>query len=73
MQELRVEEVYRQSMAPESAGPQPPSGRSDTTGGREPGPEAYGPLTMERQIKQDGRALILYARLESPDQMSPEQ
>jgi len=30
--------------------------------------ENYGPLSVERQTKQDGRALILYARLESPEQ-----
>lgn len=27
----------------------------------------YGPLSVERHLKQDGRALILYARLESQD------
>lgn len=30
--------------------------------------EAYGPLSVERQIKPDGRALILYARRESSGQ-----
>ena len=99
MQGLRVEGLYRQGMAPASASPQPPSGRPDPGGQREPGPDAtrgaapaasesdaplregpdprelahrqdesYGPLSVERQIKQDGRALILYACLEHPDQ-----
>jgi hypothetical protein len=27
--------------------------------------EVYGPLSVERQLKQDGRALIVYARIES--------
>jgi hypothetical protein len=98
MQGLQVEGVYRQGMAPASASPQPPSGRSDpgdpgeqesdaarskalaapesdTTPREAPNPhklaheqaENYGPLSVERQIKQDGRALILYARLKSPD------
>jgi hypothetical protein len=31
--------------------------------------EAYGPLSVERQVKQDGRALILYARQGSPRSM----
>ncbi len=30
--------------------------------------ESYGPLSVERQIKPDGRALILYARLEPQTQ-----
>ena len=86
-------------MAPASASPQPHSGRSDSGGPGEQGPDAarskalaatesdttpreasnprrlaheqaesYGPLGVEQQIKQDGRALILYARLESQDQ-----
>lgn len=29
--------------------------------------EAYGPLSVERHLKQDGRVLILYARQESQD------
>ncbi len=28
------------------------------------GHAAYGPLSIERHVKQDGRALILYARVE---------
>jgi hypothetical protein len=30
-------------------------------GGREPGPERLGPLTITRLAKGDGRALILYS------------
>ncbi len=30
-------------------------------------PEVYGPLGIERHVKNDGRALILYARRE-PDE-----
>jgi hypothetical protein len=69
-------------MAPASASPQPPSGRPDETGyvgqkaaTRRDGQDQeaqgqytdYGPLSVERHLKQDGRALILYARLESQD------
>jgi len=85
MQRLHVEGVYRQSMAPASASPQPPSNRPERVGqggqesrtahrgepdqGHAEGRyEAYGPLSVERQIKRDGRALVLYARLESPGQ-----
>ncbi|HTA98245.1 MAG TPA: hypothetical protein VK730_11460 [Solirubrobacteraceae bacterium] len=72
-------------MAPASASPQPPSGRSDEArhGRQEPegarrgeqdqGRNAqerctvYGPLSVERHLEQDGRALILYARRESQE------
>jgi hypothetical protein len=64
-----MEGGYRQGMAPASASPQPPSGRPDTGDRGKPESDAtYGPLSLERQIKQDGRALILYARRESSDQ-----
>jgi hypothetical protein len=41
-------------------------GKPDQGGHAEERYEAYGPLNVERQVKRDGRALILYARLESP-------
>jgi hypothetical protein len=31
-------------------------------------PELYGPLGIERHVKQDGRALTLYARREHDDE-----
>jgi hypothetical protein len=31
------------------------------------GEERYGPLGLERIIKEDGRALILYSRVEPPE------
>lgn len=43
-------------------------GKSDQEGHAGGRCEAYGPLSVERQIKRDGRALILYARLENPGQ-----
>jgi hypothetical protein len=62
-------------MAPSSAGSQPPFVRSDVAerkkqsqqaqGGE--APEAYGPLGIERHIKDHGRMLILYARRERED------
>ncbi len=85
-------------MASASASPQPPSGRSDTTGWGEPESDAmhrealvtsgsetirreghephelaeerytdYGPLSVERHLKQDGRGLILYTRRQRRD------
>jgi hypothetical protein len=99
MQGLQVEGVYRQGMAPASASPHPPSGRSDIAGSEGQGSEAdrrggigalrsqaarrgdrdpdenaearyepYGPLDIERHAKEDGRALILYARRERRDE-----
>ena len=48
---------------------------SDTTRGEGRDPpelaeercEGYGPLSVERRLKQDGRALLLYTRRESQD------
>lgn len=56
-------------MAPESASSQPPSEPTDIApqdGGSNvqltrKEHEVYGPLDIERHIKDDGRALILYA------------
>jgi hypothetical protein len=33
-------------------------------------PESSGPLTLERYVKDDGRALILYAREQAPGDVS---
>lgn len=57
-------------MTPSSTGSQPPFDRSDVcqrekqSQQRQAGKahEAYGPLDIERHIKDDDRALILYAR-----------
>jgi hypothetical protein len=86
IQELHVK-LYRQGMAPASASPQPPFRDPGETGqegqatrrdeqdrdghvrGRE---EVFGPLSVERHLKQDGRALILYARRE-PGAMSEQR
>jgi hypothetical protein len=36
----------------------------ETGGAGEPAGERFGPLRIERYVKDDGRALILYARAE---------
>lgn len=71
-------------MAPASASPQPPFSRPDGAAHAEqpeecqrgePGrheradeDERYGPLDIERLLKEDGRALIFYARRERQDE-----
>jgi hypothetical protein len=57
--------------APASASP-PPADRPRIDAGAQPSrgegadeacaPETYGPLRVEREVKEDGRTLILYAR-----------
>jgi len=41
----------------------PPSGRADEKDGSAGGP--FGPLAVRRLVKDDGRALIIYRRVES--------
>ncbi|HEV7586240.1 MAG TPA: hypothetical protein VGO14_10730 [Solirubrobacteraceae bacterium] len=58
-------------MASDSAPPDPP-GRSgsEAPGGRSEQslpPERFGPLAVERHRKDDGRALILYTRVEDQE------
>jgi hypothetical protein len=51
-------------------GEQPPGGPRAAEPPRHPGldapPERYGPLTVERRRKEDGRLLILYSRTREP-------
>jgi hypothetical protein len=62
-------------MAPPSPGSQPPFEQSDVAqreeqaeqGQRGEAAGAYGPLGIQRYVKDDGRALILYARRVSED------
>jgi hypothetical protein len=41
--------------------------REGKTSGEGKTPEIYGPLGVERHVKEDGRALILYTRREPDD------
>jgi hypothetical protein len=64
-------------MAPASVSPPPgerSAGERSEAGGRRPGErtareerETCGPLDIERHVKDDGRALILYTRRERED------
>ncbi len=45
----------------------PSSGSSRARGDDAPPTEAFGPLTVTRHVKDDGRALLLYTLLTQPD------
>jgi hypothetical protein len=53
--------MSRKPSAPASSGRAQQAGREKQDEQREPG-ERFGPLVVARQAKEDGRALLLYAR-----------